>query len=196
MGLVRRRGVVISRGELVEIGGGVRIPEIVRRAGARLIEVGTTNRTRAGDYEEPLADGTASLVLRVHRSNFWQDGFVESPDALVLADLADLADCRRHCERALAVSDSLLGPDAPETANSAELLGVTIMDQGALEEAALHLERAVDIRKRHYGADHPRVADGLRQLASQRFYIGKLDLIPEFLPVLIKSIHQGMLQVS
>ena len=73
-------GVVVSRGELVEIGGGVRIPEIVRRAGARLIEVGTTNRTRAADFEAPLADGRATVVLRVHPSNFAQTGFVEAPD--------------------------------------------------------------------------------------------------------------------
>ena len=58
VGLAGRRGaVVVSRGELVEIGGGVRIPEIVARAGARLVEVGTTNRTRTADFEEPLADG-------------------------------------------------------------------------------------------------------------------------------------------
>ena len=86
--LARRRGVAVSRGELLEIGGGVRIPEIVRRAGARLIEVGTTNRTRAADYEEALADGRAALVLRVHRSNFRQEGFVESPDPRSLAELA------------------------------------------------------------------------------------------------------------
>jgi L-seryl-tRNA(Ser) seleniumtransferase len=76
----RGRGVAVSRGELVEIGGGVRIPEIVRRAGARLVEVGTTNRTRAADFEEPLAAGRASLVLRVHPSNFAQSGFTERPD--------------------------------------------------------------------------------------------------------------------
>jgi len=86
--LARRRGVVVSRGELVEIGGGVRIPEIVRRAGARLIEVGTTNRTRTADYEEVLADGRAAMVLRVHRSNFRQEGFVQSPDPVTLAGLA------------------------------------------------------------------------------------------------------------
>jgi len=78
----------VSRGELVEIGGGVRIPEIVRRAGARLVEVGTTNRTRAADYEEPLAEGRARLVLRVHPSNFSQSGFVEAPDAREVAELA------------------------------------------------------------------------------------------------------------
>ena len=77
----RGGGVVVSRGELVEIGGGVRIPEIVRRAGARLIEVGTTNRTRAADFEAPLAEGRATVVLRVHPSNFRQAGFTEAPDA-------------------------------------------------------------------------------------------------------------------
>ena len=84
----RGRGIAVSRGELVEIGGGVRIPEIVRRAGSRLIEVGTTNRTRASDYEEPLAAGRARVVLRVHPSNFSQLGFTESPDAEAVAALA------------------------------------------------------------------------------------------------------------
>lgn len=84
----RGRGVAVSRGELVEIGGGVRIPEIVRRAGARLVEVGTTNRTRAADFEAPLADGRATVVLRVHRSNFRLDGFTEDPDPSAVAALA------------------------------------------------------------------------------------------------------------
>ncbi|HEU0237539.1 MAG TPA: L-seryl-tRNA(Sec) selenium transferase [Candidatus Limnocylindrales bacterium] len=94
----RGRGVAVSRGELVEIGGGVRIPEIVRRAGARLIEVGTTNRTRAADFEPPLADGRARLVLRVHRSNFRQEGFTEDPDPVAVAELA-------HAHGALVVDD-------------------------------------------------------------------------------------------
>ena len=94
----RGRGVAVSRGELVEIGGGVRIPEIVRRAGAKLVEVGTTNRTRAADYEEPLVRGGASVVLRVHPSNFAQTGFVERPDARELADLA-------HRHAALVIDD-------------------------------------------------------------------------------------------
>jgi L-seryl-tRNA(Ser) seleniumtransferase len=88
VGLAGRGGVAVSRGELVEIGGGVRIPEIVRRAGAKLVEVGTTNRTRAADFEEVLADGRARLVLRVHPSNFSQAGFVEAPDARAVAEAA------------------------------------------------------------------------------------------------------------
>ena len=88
VGLAGRGGVAVSRGELVEIGGGVRIPEIVRRAGARLVEVGTTNRTRASDFEAALVEGRARMVLRVHPSNFAQAGFVETPDAREVADLA------------------------------------------------------------------------------------------------------------
>ena len=88
VGLAGRGGVAVSRGELVEIGGGVRIPEVVRRAGARLVEVGTTNRTRVADFEAVLADGRAKLVLRVHPSNFAQTGFVEAPDAARVADAA------------------------------------------------------------------------------------------------------------
>jgi L-seryl-tRNA(Ser) seleniumtransferase len=89
VGLVGRgRGVAVSRGELVEIGGGVRIPEIVRRAGARLVEVGTTNRTRVADFDEVLASGRAKAVLRVHPSNFRQEGFTEAPDAAALSDVA------------------------------------------------------------------------------------------------------------
>lgn len=87
VGLAGRGGVAVSRGELVEIGGGVRIPEIVRRAGARLVEVGTTNRTRVADFEAALSDGRAKLVLRVHPSNFVQTGFVEIPDAAELASV-------------------------------------------------------------------------------------------------------------
>jgi L-seryl-tRNA(Ser) seleniumtransferase len=88
VGLVGRgRAVAVSRGELVEIGGGVRIPEIVRRAGARLVEVGTTNRTRAADFEAPLADG-ARAILRVHPSNFTMAGFTETPDPAAVAEIA------------------------------------------------------------------------------------------------------------
>jgi len=98
VGLAGRGGVAVSRGELVEIGGGVRIPEIVRRAGARLVEVGTTNRTRVADFEGPLADGRARVVLRVHPSNFAQTGFVEAPDAAELAAIA-------HAHGAIVIDD-------------------------------------------------------------------------------------------
>jgi L-seryl-tRNA(Ser) seleniumtransferase len=94
----RGGGVVVGRGELVEIGGGVRIPEIIRRAGVKLVEVGTTNRTRAEDYEVPLAEGRARVVLRVHPSNFRQTGFTETPDPRSLADLA-------HSHGAIVVDD-------------------------------------------------------------------------------------------
>ncbi|HEV8401517.1 MAG TPA: L-seryl-tRNA(Sec) selenium transferase [Candidatus Limnocylindrales bacterium] len=98
VGLAGRNSVAVSRGELVEIGGGVRIPEIVRRTGARLVEVGTTNRTRAADFEAPLGDGRATAVLRVHPSNFAQTGFVEVPDAIELARLA-------HAHGAIVIDD-------------------------------------------------------------------------------------------
>lgn len=70
--------VVVSRGELVEIGGGFRIPEILRKSGAILREVGTTNRTRIADYAAAMGPQTR-LILRVHRSNFRMEGFVEQP---------------------------------------------------------------------------------------------------------------------
>jgi L-seryl-tRNA(Ser) seleniumtransferase len=88
VGLAGRGGIVVSRGELVEIGGGVRIPEIIRRAGAKLVEVGTTNRTVAGDFAEPLSAGRAKAVLRVHPSNFTMAGFTVAPDQAAVARIA------------------------------------------------------------------------------------------------------------
>jgi L-seryl-tRNA(Ser) seleniumtransferase len=76
--LAAGREVVISRGELVEIGGGFRVPEVMAQSGAILREVGTTNRTRASDYAAAVTDRTA-LILRVHPSNFRITGFVERP---------------------------------------------------------------------------------------------------------------------
>jgi len=79
--------VVISRGELLQIGGGFRIPEILEARGARLREVGTTNQTTVSDYAKAINRNTA-LVLKVHRSNFFMDGFVDSPSTEDLAALA------------------------------------------------------------------------------------------------------------
>jgi L-seryl-tRNA(Ser) seleniumtransferase len=72
------REVIVSRGELVEIGGSFRVPDVIQQGGARLREVGTTNRTRAADYEAAITDASAAM-LRVHRSNFEITGFTESP---------------------------------------------------------------------------------------------------------------------
>ena len=79
--------VLVSRGEAIEIGGGFRVPEILAASGAVLRDVGTTNRTRLEDYAEALSDRTAA-ILHVHRSNFAQIGFTESPDLAALAQLA------------------------------------------------------------------------------------------------------------
>ena len=86
--LAEGRDVLVSRGELVEIGDGFRIPDVLARSGARLVEVGTTNRTRVEDYERALGDRTA-LILRVHQSNFRIVGFTDSPDSGALARLAE-----------------------------------------------------------------------------------------------------------
>ncbi|MBW3533620.1 MAG: L-seryl-tRNA(Sec) selenium transferase [Gemmatimonadetes bacterium] len=86
--LARERPVLVSRGELVEIGGGFRIPEILERSGARMVEVGSTNRTRLEDYRAAAEGEDVALVLKVHRSNFRIEGFTEEAS---LEDLAGLA---------------------------------------------------------------------------------------------------------
>src|SRR2546430_10068626 len=82
--LAEGREVLVSRGELIEIGDGFRIPDVLVRSGARLREVGTTNRTRAADYEQAIGADTA-LLLRVHQSNFRVVGFTEQPTVQELA---------------------------------------------------------------------------------------------------------------
>ena len=86
----REREVIVSRGQAVEIGGGFRIPDVLRQSGAALVEVGATNRTRAADYAEAITERTAAL-LRVHSSNFRIVGFTEETP---LAELASIA--REH----------------------------------------------------------------------------------------------------
>jgi L-seryl-tRNA(Ser) seleniumtransferase len=82
------REVLVSRGELVEIGGGFRIPDMLSRSGAVLREIGTTNRTRLEDYREGAAEGDAAAILKVHRSNFRIFGFTEEASLDELGDLA------------------------------------------------------------------------------------------------------------
>jgi L-seryl-tRNA(Ser) seleniumtransferase len=88
--LARTREVIVARGELVEIGGGFRMPEVMQLSGARMVEVGTTNRSRAEDYEAAITPRTAA-ILKVHASNYQVVGFTESVDLKTLAGIA-----RRH----------------------------------------------------------------------------------------------------
>jgi L-seryl-tRNA(Ser) seleniumtransferase len=81
--------VPVARGELIEIGGSYRLPQVMEASGARLVEVGTTNRTRAGDYDSALQLHRCGAILKVHPSNYRIDGFVDSP---TLADLAAIAE--------------------------------------------------------------------------------------------------------
>jgi L-seryl-tRNA(Ser) seleniumtransferase len=85
--LAQDREVVISRGQLVEIGGGFRIPDVMAQSGAKLVEVGTTNRTYARDYEDAIGEATVAL-MRVHSSNFRVTGFVASASLEEMASLA------------------------------------------------------------------------------------------------------------
>ncbi|HJO33334.1 MAG: L-seryl-tRNA(Sec) selenium transferase [Anaerolineales bacterium] len=99
--LARRKGVVISRGQLVEIGGGFRVPDVLKQSGAKLVEVGTTNRTHLHDYEKAIAtqENRVALILRAHHSNFRIVGFTTEPD---LPELVALG--RKH---GLPVADDL-----------------------------------------------------------------------------------------
>ena len=85
--LANKKRVVISRTQLVEIGGGFRVPDVMKQSGAKLAEVGTTNKVRLSDYQEALEESTA-LIVRAHRSNFKIVGFTEEPE---LKDIVDLA---------------------------------------------------------------------------------------------------------
>jgi L-seryl-tRNA(Ser) seleniumtransferase len=88
--LANRKRVVISRSQLVEIGGGFRVPDVMKQSGAKLVEVGTTNKVHLADYKEALAEPTA-LVMRAHRSNFKIVGFTEEPQLKEIMDVAHQA---------------------------------------------------------------------------------------------------------
>lgn len=88
--LASRKRVVISRTQLVEIGGGFRVPDVMKQSGAKLVEVGATNKVRLSDYKEALEE-PAALVLRAHRSNFKIVGFTEEPELREIVDVAHQA---------------------------------------------------------------------------------------------------------
>jgi L-seryl-tRNA(Ser) seleniumtransferase len=98
--------VIVSRGELVEIGGGFRIPEILAKSGAILREVGTTNRTRLADYERALSPATR-LILRVHQSNFSMQGFIERPHLRELTALGQRTNIPVFHDQGTGLLDSL-----------------------------------------------------------------------------------------
>ncbi len=89
--LARRKRVVIGRSQLVEIGGGFRVPDVMKQSGAKLVEVGTTNRVHASDYEQAIQEEPAALILRAHRSNFGLIGFASDPTLGELAAVAQRA---------------------------------------------------------------------------------------------------------
>ena len=84
--------VIISRGEIIEIGGSYRLPEIIQETGLNMIEIGTTNKTRLKDYQKALEKNENSLILKVHRSNYSIEGFTEDVDIKELRSLADKKD--------------------------------------------------------------------------------------------------------
>ena len=88
--LARRKDVLVSRGELIEIGGEFRLPDIMAASGARLVEVGTTNRTRTADFRATLSARTG-LILKVHPSNYRVVGFTDAAPAADLAAVASKA---------------------------------------------------------------------------------------------------------
>jgi len=123
-GLARGQGVIISRGQLVEIGGGFRVPDVMAQSGARLVEVGTTNRTHLYDYENALrTDDEIALIMRAHHSNFRVIGFTSEPD---LEDLVALG-----TEHGLPMMDDLGSGALLETAQFGLAHEPTVQDSVA-----------------------------------------------------------------
>ncbi len=185
--LCKGREVIVSRGQLVEIGGSFRMPDVMRVSGARMVEVGTTNRTRADDYEQAVTPKTAAL-LRVHTSNFRVSGFTESASlaemaavarrrgVLLIDDLGSgaieatadeptISESVRHCDVVTFSGDKLIG--GPQ---AGIVLGATEAGVAAVRKMLRHpLARAVRIDKLTLAA----LEATLRQRIS-----GRLDEIP------------------
>ncbi len=157
------RAIVVSRGQLVEIGGGFRVPEVVAQSGSRLVEVGTTNRTRRSDYERALAAGgdEVGAILRAHPSNFRTLGFVEEVEIEALCglgvpviddigsgalaeDVATLAD-EPPVRRSVAAGAALVAFSADKLLGGPQA-GILVGDAGAVARARAHpLARAMRI---------------------------------------------------
>lgn len=134
--LAAEREVIVSRGQLVEIGGSYRMPDIMAAAGCRMIEVGTTNRTHLRDYERAINDQTAAL-LRVHTSNYRVCGFVTSPETIDLAPLA-----KRH--NLLVIDDLGSGllhrdiPWPPQSEDAPSVPGPEQWDEPTVRDSVRH----------------------------------------------------------
>ena len=146
--LAAGREVVISRGELVEIGGGFRVPDVMAQSGALLREVGTTNRTRGADYAAAIGERTG-LILRVHPSNFRIEGFTERPR------LAELVDIGRRFKIPVAedLGSGWLGPETLRPPAPSEPGGRSSLDGGTTASAPGGLPAAL--------RDEPRVQDSI-----------------------------------
>jgi len=178
--LCRGREVIVSRGQQVEIGGSFRMPDVMRMSGARMVEVGTTNRTRAADYEAAITTRTAA-ILRVHPSNFVVSGFTEAPqlgelaalarnrDLLLLDDLGSgslngafgepsVLDSLQHASLTTFSGDKLLG--GPQA-------GVLLGSEDAVRRCARHpLARALRVDKLTLAALEGTLRDRLLDRAS------------------------------
>jgi L-seryl-tRNA(Ser) seleniumtransferase len=163
--LCKGREVVVSRGQLVEIGGSFRMPDVMRVSGARMVEVGTTNRTRADDFEQAVTTRTAAL-LRVHTSNFRVSGFTESASVAemavvargrgvlliddlgsgaieAIADEPTISDSLRHCDVVTFSGDKLIG--GPQ---AGIVVSATEAGSAAVRKMSRHpLARAVRVDK-------------------------------------------------
>ncbi len=126
--LASQAEVIVSRGELVEIGGGFRVPEIMQQSGVKLVEVGTTNRTCLGDYAQAITSRTVAL-LKVHRSNFTMGGFVEEVPLSELARLASKQRVSLWCDQGSASFYRFRQPELKKMETPMELLkmGVQVL---------------------------------------------------------------------
>ncbi|MGB0148266.1 MAG: L-seryl-tRNA(Sec) selenium transferase [Ilumatobacteraceae bacterium] len=127
--LAEGRGVAVSRGESVEIGGGFRVPDVMQRSGARLVDVGTTNRTRRADYQQAcnVAEHDIAMVLKVHPSNFSVEGFVEAASVRDLADLEPVL--------AVDLGSGLLDSEAPWLSSDMRPFPSWITDEPSVKQS-------------------------------------------------------------